>query len=80
MADSNYNKIDDGVPLSNKKHSNLNDSISSSDDGTKMEKMLEHANNEDRLGFVKKVYAILSVQLLITFGFVAIVKSNEDLN
>ena len=42
--------------------------------------MLINADNEDRLNFVKKVYSILAVQLTVTFGFVALVKSSESLN
>ena len=33
---------------------------------------------EDRLGFIRKVYAILSVQLLVTFGAIACTKLNPS--
>ena len=42
--------------------------------------MLINADNDDRLNFVKKVYTILAVQLTVTFGFVALVKSSPSLN
>ena len=42
--------------------------------------MLINADNEDRLNFVKKVYSILAVQLTVTFGFVAVVKSSPSFN
>ena len=61
-------------------YAQINDA-SSDDSHHKHHKMLlEHADHEDRLGFVKKVYAILLAQLTVTFGFVAIVKSNVTLN
>ena len=40
--------------------------------------LLADCDNEERLGFVRKVYGILACQLTLTFGFVAIVKFNED--
>lgn len=69
MAENNYNKINDS-PRS---------SVSSIDQNRE-KRLLEHADNDDRLGFVKKVYAILSTQLIITFGFVTVVKMNEGLD
>jgi len=42
--------------------------------------MLSDCDHDDRIGFVRKVYSILAVQLSITFGFVALVKTNEVLN
>ena len=40
--------------------------------------LLADCDNEERLGFVRKVYGILAAQLTLTFGFVAFVKFNED--
>merc|ERR1719491_139568 len=65
MADNNYQQVND----SGEHHEGEPDKF-----------LLEHADNEDRLGFVKKVYAILATQLTITFGFVAIVKTSPTLN
>ena len=31
---------------------------------------------QDRLGFIRKVYAILSVQLFVTFGAIFVTKTN----
>ena len=42
--------------------------------------MLIDCDNDDRLGFVRKVYAILATQLTVTFGFVALVKASPELN
>ena len=64
-----YRKIDDAP---------VNRSHSSSDDFDKY--MLEHCDNDDRLGFVRKVYGILATQLTLTFGFVAVVKSSTTLD
>ena len=52
-----------------------------SDEGYTQQKsnMLADCDDEDRMGFVRKVYGILAVQLTITFGFVALVKTNESL-
>ena len=69
MAENNYNKINDSPRSS-----------VSSNDQNREKRLLEHADNDDRLGFVKKVYAILSTQLIITFGFVTVVKMNEGLD
>ena len=65
MADNNYQQVND----SGEHHEGEPDKF-----------LLEHADNDDRLGFVKKVYAILATQLTITFGFVAIVKATPTLN
>jgi len=35
---------------------------------------------EDRLGFIRKVYGILTVQLLFTFGCIAATKLDDDTN
>ena len=35
---------------------------------------------QDRLGFIRKVYGILSVQLCITAGAISAVKLNPDLD
>ena len=35
---------------------------------------------EDRLGFIRKVYAILSVQLIITAGCISYTKLNDTVN
>ena len=40
---------------------------------------LEEAHKDDRAGFVRKVYCLLAVQLTITFGFTAIVMTDEHL-
>lgn len=40
---------------------------------------LSDATKQDRQGFVRKVYGILTTQLVVTFGFVALVKSNATL-
>ena len=69
MAENNYNKINDSPRSS-----------VASNDQNREKRLLEHADNDDRLGFVKKVYAILSTQLIITFGFVTLVKMNEGLD
>mmetsp|Transcript_16001 Transcript_16001/g.20233 ORF Transcript_16001/g.20233 Transcript_16001/m.20233 type:complete len:267 (-) Transcript_16001:86-886(-) len=42
--------------------------------------MLAGKDVEDRLGFIRKVYAILSVMLTFTFGCIAMTKSVADLN
>ena len=34
----------------------------------------------DRLGFIRKVYCILSVQLLVTFGGIAYVKLDPEVD
>ena len=41
---------------------------------------LKDAALEVRQGFVKKVYSILMVQLIATFGFVALVKGVPSIN
>ena len=41
---------------------------------------LTSADDDARRGFVRKVYGILAMQLLVTFGFVAFVKSDQELN
>ena len=41
---------------------------------------LAKLSEEDRLGFIRKVYSILTVQLSITAGCVTVVKLNDDLN
>ena len=53
---------------------------SSDEGGYRTSTLLEHCDADDRTGFVRKVYSILACQLMITFGFVAMVKSNESLN
>ena len=40
---------------------------------------LTDASKSDRQGFVKKVYGILATQLVVTFGFVALAKSNPEI-
>ena len=40
----------------------------------------ERGAREDRLGFIRKVYGILSTQLCLTFGAIAIVKASPELN
>lgn len=53
----------------------------SSEEGYKTSSnMLADCDGDDRMGFVRKVYSILAVQLFITFGFVAFVKTNESVN
>ena len=57
----------------------LNESHSSSD--LEVNKyLLENCDNDDRLGFVKKVYGILATQLTLTFGFVAAVKASPTMS
>ena len=53
-----------------------------SDDGKYYQSntLLSECDDDDRRGFVKKVYAILATQLTATFGCVAMVKFNEDMN
>ncbi len=41
---------------------------------------MKDLEREDRLGFIKKVYSILSVQLIITASAIAAVKLTPDLN
>lgn len=53
---------------------------SSSDSDYKGYTTFENCENEVRLGFVRKVYGVLSVMLFFTFGFVGLVKSSEELN
>lgn len=43
-------------------------------------KSLSDYDVDDRLGFIRKVYAILSVQLIVTFGAIAMTKSNEQMS
>ena len=55
----------------------------SSDEGFKTStgsRLLAECDNDDRLGFVQKVYGILATQLTVTFGFVAMVKAMPTLN
>ena len=40
--------------------------------------MLAEADKETRAGFVRKVYGILTAQLVLTFGTVALTQSIED--
>ena len=40
----------------------------------------ERGAREDRLGFIRKVYGILSTQLLLTFGAIAATKAVPELN
>ena len=68
MVEDNYRKVD-----------SLNSSTSS-DKYRGDSNLLIDADNDDRIGFVKKVYAILASQLTLTFGFVAAVKASETLN
>ena len=35
---------------------------------------------QDRLGFIRKVYAILSAQLMVTFGAIFVTKTNEGMD
>jgi len=41
---------------------------------------LDACDNSDRLQFIRKVYGILSTQLLITFGSITAVKMNDEWN
>ena len=41
---------------------------------------LEELDQDDRQGFVRKVYMILSAQLLVTFGGVAVTKMSPELD
>ena len=50
-----------------------------SDDGFVKANMLIDCDNDDRLGFVRKVYGILSTQMCVTFGFVAMVATIDGL-
>jgi len=50
-----------------------------SNDGFAKSSMLIDADNDDRLGFVRKVYGILATQLCVTFGFVAMVATIDGL-
>ena len=43
-------------------------------------KNLQDYDIEDRLGFIRKVYGILTMQLMFTFGCIAAVKLDEDTN
>ena len=70
MVEDGYQKVND----------KLNDSSSSSNKYRGGSNLLCDADNDDRIGFVKKVYAILASQLTLTFGFVALVKANESIN
>lgn len=58
-----------------------NSSCSSREGYTAHEKnfMLADADNEDRLGYVRKVYGILAAQLTVTFGFTACVQTIDSL-
>lgn len=60
----------------------VNDSVntSKSSDHHHDSNLLEHCENDDRLGFVRKVYGILATQLTLTFGFVAAVKATPTLD
>ena len=53
-----------------------------SDDGKYYQSstLLSECDDDDRRGFVKKVYAILATQLTATFGCVAMVKFNDEMN
>ena len=42
--------------------------------------LLSECDNQDRRGFVKKVYAILATQLTFTFGCATMVKLNDEMN
>ena len=44
------------------------------------ESLLGGKDVEDRLGFIRKVYAILSIMITFTFGCIAMTKSVDDLN
>ena len=50
------------------------------EDGGMFGQELQSAALEERQGFIRKVYAILTSQLILTFGFVLLVKSNETIN
>ena len=50
-----------------------------SDDGFVKAFMLIDCDNDDRLGFVRKVYGILATQLCFTFGFVAMAATIDGL-
>ena len=41
--------------------------------------LLESADDDDRRGFITKVYALLSIMLGISFGSVTLVMCNEDM-
>ena len=41
---------------------------------------LDACDDNDRMQFIRKVYGILSTQLLLTFGSIAVVKASDDLN
>ena len=41
---------------------------------------LAQLGEEDRLGFIRKVYGILTVQLSVTAGCITVVKLNDGLN
>ena len=43
-------------------------------------KNLQDYDIEDRLGFIRKVYGILTMQLMFTFGCIAAVKLDEERN
>lgn len=40
----------------------------------------KYDESSDRKGFIRKVYSILSVQLLVTAGFITYVKVNPEVN
>lgn len=44
------------------------------------ESLLGGKDVEDRLGFIRKVYAILSIMITFTFGCIAMTKAVDDLN
>ena len=41
---------------------------------------LEDLDQEDRNGFIRKVYVILSAQLIVTFGGVALTKMTPSMD
>ena len=42
-------------------------------------KLLQDCDNDDRLGFVSKVYGILATQLIMTFGWVTVIVAKPEL-
>ena len=44
------------------------------------ESLLGGKDAEDRIGFIRKVYAILSIMITFTFGCIAMTKGVDDLN
>ena len=49
------------------------------DDFSNKVTLLEHCDDDDRRGFIKKVYALLTVMLGISFGSVTYVKFNPEM-